>query len=67
MKTIDYARRVRLLTADQAKGIIIQCHELLDRVNATDAAHAPCDDPKCNSHLVHRVHELVENAQATEE
>ncbi len=60
METPDYIQRTKRLTVNQARSIIIRCHEILDRGGASDAAGAPCDDPKCNSHLVHRVHELVD-------
>lgn len=42
------------------KESIEAAHKLLDKVGIPGAAGAPCDYPKCISHMTHRVHTLIE-------
>lgn len=53
--------RVAALTGerDQWKTNVETAHVAMDRARVPDAAGAACNDPECNSHLVHRVKWLL--------
>ena len=59
MDDADRLAKLKFLTLDQAKDIILRCHKILDRAEILGAERAPCDDPDCTSHLTHRLHDLV--------
>lgn len=55
-------RYLKLSTLDlnNAKAIIVACHEIMDKAGVPeDASRFACDDPECISHLTHRLHEYV--------
>ena len=55
--------KLRFLTLHQAKQIILDSHEMLDRAGIEpNVAGEPCDDKLCQSHLTHRIHLLAEKA-----
>jgi len=56
----DRIQKLRFLTLEQAKEIILRCHAILDRVGIPEAAGDACSDPECSSHLTHRLHALME-------
>lgn len=55
--------KLKFLTLNQAKDIIASCHEILDRAGILGAERVECNDPACQSHLTHRIHELVDRTQ----
>jgi len=56
----DRAHKLRFLTLDQAKDILLRCHAILDRAEIPEAAGENCNDPECSSHLTHRLHALMD-------
>jgi hypothetical protein len=59
MDDTERMEKMKYLTLEQAKEIIVACHKILDRVGIDGAERQPCDDPVCTSHLTHRLHEAV--------
>lgn len=48
--------------------LIFQAHKMLDEAQVPTATGAPCDDPKCQSKLIHRLHVLLaDHKSATED
>jgi hypothetical protein len=39
--------------------LIAEAHKMLDAAKVPTATGAPCDDPKCQSKLLHRLHVLL--------
>lgn len=57
-------KKIRFITLEQAKEIILDSHSMLDRAGVQeDVGGETCQDNGCYSHLTHRIHLLAEKVK----